>query len=356
MLKQLEKIASRYNVLTKLLQSKEVLQNTNQLKKYFKEQANIFPAFEIYQKYVQIENSLKECESILKESNDQDLKHLALTEKEDLSQNLIKLQQSARIFLTPKDPRDQKNVILEIRAGIGGDEAGLFVADLLKMYNKFAEFKKWQWDLLEVHIAPSGGYKFVVINIKGTSVYSFLKFESGTHRVQRIPLTESQGRIHTSAATVAVLAEPDPIDITIKTSDLKIDTFRSQGAGGQHVNTTDSAVRITHLPTNIVVSCQEERSQIKNRERAMKYLGTKIYEKNLKETADEQSTIRKAMVGSGNRSEKIRTYNYPQNRITDHRVKISKSSLDEIMSSGNILDFTVALLAQEKIKLIEDSE
>ena len=349
MIQQLEKIATRYEELSELLKDENIFQDSNKIQSYSKEQAGLLPAFELYKKIQKITLDLHDCEKIIQENKDEELKQLALQEKETLLQDQEKLKENAKILLIPKDPRDEKNVILEIRAGTGGDEAGLFVADLLKLYTKFAELKKWQVEILEVALATIGGYKFIALNIKGNNVYSLLKFEAGTHRVQRIPRTESQGRIHTSAVTVAVLAEPDKVDIEIQPADLKIDTYRSQGAGGQHVNTTDSAVRITHLPTNIVVSCQDERSQIKNRAKAMKYLNSKLYEKMLEESDKKQSFLRKEMVGSGDRSEKIRTYNYPQSRITDHRIKMTKNTLEEIMNNGDISDFVTSLLAYEQV-------
>ena len=356
MIQQLEKIATRYQELSELLKDENIFQDSNKIQSYSKEQAGLLPAFELYKKIQKITLDLHDCEKIIQENKDEELKQLALQEKETLLQDQEKLKEHAKVLLIPKDPRDEKNVILEIRAGTGGDEAGLFVADLLKLYTKFAELKKWQVEILEVALATIGGYKFIALNIKGNNVYSLLKFEAGTHRVQRIPRTESQGRIHTSAVTVAVLAEPDKVDIEIQPADLKIDTYRSQGAGGQHVNTTDSAVRITHLPTNIVVSCQDERSQIKNRAKAMKYLNSKLYEKMLEESDKKQSFLRKEMVGSGDRSEKIRTYNYPQSRITDHRIKMTKNTLEEIMNNGDISDFVTSLLAYEQAMKIESME
>ena len=239
MIQQLEKIATRYEELSELLKDENIFQDSNKIQSYSKEQAGLLPAFELYKKIQKITLDLHDCEKIIQENKDEELKQLALQEKETLLQDQEKLKENAKILLIPKDPRDEKNVILEIRAGTGGDEAGLFVADLLKLYTKFAELKKWQVEILEVALATIGGYKFIALNIKGNNVYSLLKFEAGTHRVQRIPRTESQGRIHTSAVTVAVLAEPDKVDIEIQPADLKIDTYRSQGAGGQHVNTTD---------------------------------------------------------------------------------------------------------------------
>ncbi len=356
MIQQLEKIAIRYQELSELLKDENIFQDSTKIQSYSKEQASLLAAFELYEEIQKTTLDLQDCGKIIQESKDEELKQLALQEKEILLQKQEELKENAKILLIPKDPRDEKNIILEIRAGTGGDEAGLFVADLLKLYTKFSELKDWQVEILEANLAAVGGYKFIALNIKGKSVYSLLKFEAGTHRVQRIPRTESQGRIHTSAVTVAVLAEPDKVDVVIQPADLKVDTYRSQGAGGQHVNTTDSAVRITHLPTGIVVSCQDERSQIKNRAKAMKYLSSKLYEKMLEESDKTQSSLRKEMVGSGDRSEKIRTYNYPQSRITDHRIKMTKNTLEEIMNNGDISDFVTSLLAYEQAMKIESME
>ena len=356
MIKQLEKIALRYQEISALLQTDTVFQDAKKIQILSQEQANLFPAFEIYQKINKVKKNLTECEALLQGSKDTELKQLVLSEKDELEKEQALLLKKIKILLIPKDPRDRKNVIMEIRAGIGGDEAGLFVENLFKLYCKFSDLKKWKTEVLEAHIASIGGYKYIALNICGHNVYSLLKFESGTHRVQRVPLTESQGRIHTSAATVAVLAEPEAVDIEILPTELKIDTFRSQGAGGQHVNTTDSAVRITHLPSNIVVSCQDERSQIKNRAKAMKYLSSKLYEKKLADNEKERASLRKQMVGSGERSEKIRTYNYPQSRMTDHRIKMTKNNLEEIMTGGDISDFVSALLAQDQAEKIKEME
>ena len=356
MIKQLEKIAARYQEVSVLLQSEEVIQDATKIQIFSREQASLVSAFEIYQKIQTVEKKLVDCLQLIKESKDVEFKQLALLEKEELEKEKENLLEQTKILLIPKDPRDKKNVIMEIRAGIGGNEAGLFVEDLFKLYSKFSSLRKWKTEVLATHISPVGGYKYISLNICGNSVYSLLKFEAGTHRVQRIPLTENQGRIHTSAVTIAVLAEPEEIDIEISSSDLKIDTFRSQGAGGQHVNTTDSAVRITHLPTGIVVSCQDERSQIKNKSRAMKYLSSKLYERQITDSEKEISNLRKQMVGSGERAEKIRTYNYPQGRITDHRIKLTKNNLEEIMNGGDISDFVSGLLAKEQAEKLKEIE
>ncbi|NQU64646.1 MAG: peptide chain release factor 1, partial [SAR324 cluster bacterium] len=253
----------------------------------------------------------------------------------------------------PKDPDDEKNTILEIRAGTGGDEAALFVADLYRMYLKFAELSKWRLEVMTSTPTGIGGFKEIVISIEGKNVYSRLKFEAGTHRVQRVPRTETQGRVHTSAVTVAVLPEAEDVDVEINVGDLRIDTYRSQGAGGQHVNTSDSAIRITHIPTGIVVTCQEERSQLKNKNKAMKHLKAKLYEVQLATVKSETAEMRRGMVGSGDRSGRIRTYNYPQGRMTDHRIGLTLFKLEELMSNGDLNEIVDSLMAHHQAELLE---
>jgi peptide chain release factor 1 len=267
---------------------------------------------------------------------------MAEAELADVEAKLPETEKAVMIALLPPDPSDSKNVIMEIRAGTGGDEAALFVGDLYRMYNRYAENNGLRLSVMDVSPSDSGGYKEIVFSVEGEMVYKKLKYESGTHRVQRVPATETQGRIHTSAATVAVLAEAEEVDIEIKNEDLRIDTYRSSGSGGQHVNTTDSAIRITHIPTGVVVQCQDERSQHKNRAKAMRVLRSKLYEAQLQQIETEQSEARRSQIGSGDRSEKIRTYNYPQNRLTDHRINLTLYKLDRVME-GDLKDVFVAL-------------
>ena len=295
-----------------------------------------------------------ESEKILEDPNsDSELKELAKDELLEIENTLDKAEREMRVSLIPPDPSDNKNVIIEIRAGTGGDEAAIFCGDLYRMYSRFFDFKKWKYSLFDASPCESGGYKEISFSVEGDNVYKILKFEAGTHRVQRVPQTETQGRVHTSAATVAVLMEAEEVDIEIKNEDLRIDTYRASGAGGQHVNTTDSAIRITHIPTGVVVQCQDERSQHKNKAAAMKMLRSKIYDDQQRKQNQEEASKRKLMVGSGDRSEKIRTYNFPQNRLTDHRINLTLYKLDRIIE-GDLEETLSSLISYDlEQKLIE---
>ena len=300
-----------------------------------------------------VEKQISNNNDLLNESSDQELVELAKQDLESLEKDLDNLNNNLKKFLIPKEIDDEKNAILEIRAGTGGDEAALFSMVLMKMYQKYAELKKWKFEILSFSETNIGGCKEAIISFTGTDVFSQLKYESGVHRVQRVPQTETQGRIHTSAATVAVLPMIEEVDIQIDPKDLRIDTYRSQGAGGQHVNTTDSAVRITHLPTNVVASCQDEKSQHKNKAKAMKILASRLYEKTKIENEEKIANRRKSMVGSGDRSEKIRSYNYPQGRVTDHRINLTLYKLEDIITGIALQEIIEPLLAaeiEEKIK------
>ena len=293
--------------------------------------------------FLKLQDSAAESRAMLAdECTDAELREMAEAELTDVEAKLPEAEKAVMIALLPPDPSDSKNVIMEIRAGTGGDEAALFVGDLYRMYNRYAESHGLKLSVMDVSPSESGGYKEIVFSVEGEMVYKKLKYESGTHRVQRVPATETQGRIHTSAATVAVLAEAEEVDIEIKNEDLRIDTYRSSGSGGQHVNTTDSAIRITHIPTGVVVQCQDERSQHKNRAKAMRVLRSKLYEAQLQQIEAEQSEARRSQIGSGDRSEKIRTYNYPQNRLTDHRINLTLYKLDRVME-GDLEDVFDAL-------------
>ncbi len=294
-------------------------------------------------KVVALINSKTESEAILSDpDSDDELKEMAEMELAEVAEKLPEAERDMEIALIPPDPTDSRNVIMEIRAGTGGDEAGIFCGDLYRMYTRYFDVKGWKHKVLDVSPSESGGYKEISFSAEGEDVYKTLKHEGGTHRVQRVPQTETQGRVHTSAATVAVLAEVEDVDIEIKSEDLRIDTYRAQGAGGQHVNTTDSAIRITHIPTGTVVQCQDERSQHKNKAAAMKMLRARIYDEQQRKAAEEQASERKSMVGSGDRSEKIRTYNYPQNRLTDHRINLTLYKLDRVME-GSLDEILTAL-------------
>ena len=354
MIDKLAKIADKFEEITALLSQPDVINDSKKLQNLSKEQARILPIYNLYQVLFQKSTELEENTLMAGDSEeDPEMRDLAKSEVVTLTKEIEKLNQDAQILLLPKDPDDEKNTILEIRAGTGGDEAGLFVADLFRMYQKFAETNKWKFEAVSSNTTVIGGFKEIVISIEGKNVFSRLKFESGTHRVQRVPATETQGRVHTSAVTVAVLPESEDIDIDINTVDLKIDTYRSQGAGGQHVNTTDSAIRITHVPTGVVVTCQEERSQIKNRAKAMKHLKAKLYEIQVEAAMTEEAEMRKKMVGSGDRSERVRTYNYPQGLVTDHRIGLKLYKLDNIMNNGDLNCIIDPLTAHQQAELLK---
>ena len=334
-----------------LLASPSVISNQSKFKALSKEHAEILPLTKSFQIYTETEETIRELQELARES-DEDLKQLASAELVEAEGKLRAIEDQIKKLLLPRAPEDRANVFLEIRAGTGGDEAGLFVSDLLKMYLKYAEEKSWKTQIVSSSESEAGGYKEVVTRVSGAEVFYHLKFESGTHRVQRVPETESQGRIHTSACTVAVLPEPDEVEEReIQSSDLRIDTFRASGAGGQHVNKTDSAIRITHLPSGVVVECQDERSQHKNRARAMSILKAKLLQTERDETQAALASTRKILVGSGDRSERVRTYNYPQGRVTDHRINLTLYKLSELLE-GSVGLLIEPLLAEHNAELM----
>lgn len=345
MIDKLLPLIKRYDDISLELTKDEVFSDNKRLSKLSKEQSDLENLALKAKEYLVILQQIDDNKALL---NDKDLGDLAKDELKILESNKIDLENEIKILLIPKDPNDNKNIFLEIRAGTGGDEAGIFVGDLFKTYCRYAESKKWKVEIISSSENSVGGYKEIIALIKGDNVYSRLKFEGGTHRVQRVPDTESQGRIHTSAVTIAIMPEIDDIEININPSDLKIDVFRSGGHGGQSVNTTDSAVRITHIPTGITVSMQDEKSQHKNKDKALKILKARIYEKEQEAKSKETGASRKEQVGSGDRSERIRTYNYPQNRLTDHRIGVTLYSLEEIMLSGNLDLIINPLLAHKQ--------
>lgn len=345
MIDKLLPLIKRYDDISLELTKDEVFSDNKRLSKLSKEQSDLENLALKAKEYLAILQQIDDNKALL---NDKDLGDLAKDELKILESNKIDLENEIKILLIPKDPNDNKNIFLEIRAGTGGDEAGIFVGDLFKTYCRYAESKKWKIEIISSSENSVGGYKEIIALIKGDNVYSRLKFEGGTHRVQRVPDTESQGRIHTSAVTIAIMPEIDDIEININPSDLKIDVFRSGGHGGQSVNTTDSAVRITHIPTGITVSMQDEKSQHKNKDKALKILKARIYEKEQEAKSKETGASRKEQVGSGDRSERIRTYNYPQNRLTDHRIGVTLYSLEEIMLSGNLDLIINPLLAHKQ--------
>jgi len=342
---RLQQAQQRHEEIAMMLATQEVMADQNCFRELSVEYSQLEPVVNAWTQWQQASQSMEEAQALLN-SEDRDMQELAreeLTGAKELQQTL---EQELNILLLPKDPDDDANIFLEIRAGTGGDEAALFAGDLFRMYQRYVESKKWRIEIINTSNGDHGGYKEIVARIIGHGAYSRFKFESGTHRVQRVPETESQGRIHTSACTVAILAERDHIEgVDIQTSDLRIDTFRASGAGGQHVNTTDSAIRITHLPTGLVVECQDERSQHKNKARAMSLLGARLLEQEKAEQAREQAASRKLQVGSGDRSQRIRTYNYPQGRVTDHRIGLTLYKLEELL--GGTLDMVVEPLIQE---------
>lgn len=353
MFDKLEEVLNRYEDVTSLISDPEVIANQQQFQKYAKEHADMRPVVEKYLEYKEIKQNFDEAQAIVADGGDPELKELALMEIEESKERISELDQDLKLLLLPKDPYDEKNIFLEIRAGTGGDEASLFCGALLRMYTRYAENLKWKTEIVDFNETGVGGFKEVVLLVKGQGAYSKLKYEAGGHRVQRIPETESGGRVHTSACTVAVLPEADDVsDVTIEAKDLRIDVYRASGSGGQHVNTTDSAVRITHLPSGVVVACQDERSQHKNKDKAMKHLRSKLLEMQIREQQTEIAQDRKLQVGSGDRSERIRTYNYPQNRITDHRINLTLYSLDKAMEGeiNEIIDSIIAYDQAEKLK------
>ena len=334
LLSRLDQLVDRHEELAALLADPDVIGNQTQFVAFSQEYSEIEPVVQLVQKYQALSADLVELEGYLT-GDDADMKELADSELPDTRQQLEALDAELQVALIPKDPADSRSAFVEIRAGTGGDEAALFAGDLSRMYLKFAETQGWKTEVLSESKAELGGYKEVVMKVAGDRVYGRLKFESGAHRVQRVPATESQGRIHTSACTVAVMAEADPMtETTIDTKDLRIDTFRASGAGGQHVNKTDSAIRITHLPTGVVVECQDERSQHKNKARALSLLQARLEDATRQEQQVKEASERKSLVGSGDRSERIRTYNFPQGRVTDHRINLTLYRLDEMMDGA----------------------
>lgn len=351
---KLDFIQSKYEELSLKVSDPAIIANQAEWQKYAKEIGEMEPIVQKYNEYKNVVEAIKEAKDILSDgASDEDMKELAKMELADLEGKDEALSEELKLLLIPKDPNDQKNVILEIRAGTGGDEAALFGADLLRMYMRYAERKGWKTEMLDVNDTGIGGIKEAVILIKGKGAYSRLKYESGVHSVQRVPETESSGRIHTSAATVAVLPEAEDVEVDLNPNDVRVDVYRASGNGGQCVNTTDSAVRLTHEPTGIVVTCQDEKSQLKNKEKAFKVLRAKLYDMMLSKQHNEQAEERKSQVGSGDRSERIRTYNFPQGRVSDHRISLTLYKLDSFLD-GNIDEIVDALITSDQAEKMKN--
>ncbi|MBN2372682.1 peptide chain release factor 1 [bacterium] len=355
MFDKLDQVDQKYEQLNRLLSDPKVISDASKYREYAKSQAEIEKIVVKYREYKETKKRLEEAKHILEEeSEDEELRELAKIEADGLVAEKEKLEKELKMLLLPKDPNDDKNIILEVRAGIGGEEAALFAGDLTRMYARYAESKGWKTEVISSHQVGSGGFKEIILAIQGQKVYSHLKYEMGVHRVQRVPVTEASGRIHTSAVTVAVLPEAEEVEVDIKPEDIRVDIFRSSGHGGQSVNTTDSAIRVTHLTTGLVVSCQDEKSQHKNKAKALRVLRARLLKKYQEEQDEQIAEDRRSQIGKGDRSEKIRTYNFPQNRVTDHRIGLTLHKLDDIISGklDEVIDALIAYFKAEELKKV----
>ena len=355
MFDRLQSVEDRYDKLNELLSDPDVVNDTNKLRQYSKEQSDLQDTVDVYREYKEVKSQLQDAKLMLEDKLDADMRDMVKEEVNELESQIEELEERLRVLLIPKDPNDDKNVIMEIRGAAGGDEAALFAGNLFRMYSRYAETQNWKIDVMDSSPTGLGGFKEIIFMINGNNAYSKMKYENGAHRVQRVPETESGGRIHTSTATVAVLPEVEEVDVDIHEKDIRVDTFASSGAGGQSVNTTMSAVRMTHLPTGITVSMQDEKSQIKNREKAMKILRARVADKFLQEAQAEYDAVRKSAVGTGDRSERIRTYNYPQNRVTDHRIGLTIQKLDQILE-GKMDEIVNALILEDQAEKLRKNE
>ena len=355
MFDRLDDILIRYQQIMEELNDPDVVNDQKHFRKLMKEQSDLQPLVEKYTEYKNTKQTIEDSLEMLEVEDDEEMKEMLKEELSEAKSNIAKIEQELKVLLIPKDPMDEKNVIVEIRAGAGGDEAALFAAELFRMYSKYAESKRWKIEMMDVSENGIGGFKECVFMVSGDHVYSRMKFESGVHRVQRVPETESGGRIHTSTATVAIMPEAEDVDVVIDMNDCKFDVFRASGNGGQCVNTTDSAVRLTHIPTGIVISCQDEKSQLKNKDKALKVLRAKLFELETAKKQDEQAKYRRSQIGTGDRSEKIRTYNFPQSRVTDHRIKLTLYKLDAIMD-GDLFELIDSLTAADQAEKLSNME
>ncbi|WP_338752014.1 peptide chain release factor 1 [Bacillus sp. FJAT-52991] len=355
MFDRLQAVEDRYDKLNELLSDPEIVNDPKKLRDYSKEQSDIQETVEVYREYKEAKSQYQDAKAMLEEKLDADMRDMVKEEMHELEGRLEVYEERLKILLIPKDPNDDKNVIMEIRGAAGGDEAALFAGTLYRMYSRYAETQGWKTEVIDASPTGLGGYKEIIFMINGNGAFSKMKFENGAHRVQRVPETESGGRIHTSTATVACLPEAEDVEVEIHEKDIRVDTFASSGPGGQSVNTTMSAVRLTHLPTGTVVSCQDEKSQIKNKEKAMKVLRARVYDKFQQEAQAEYDAQRKSAVGSGDRSERIRTYNFPQNRVTDHRIGLTIQKLDQILE-GKLDEVLNALIMEEQSSKLENLE
>lgn len=352
MFDQLDSFIIRYDELSELLSDPDVISDTKRFMELTKEESNLRPKVETFKRYQQVVEEISDTEEMLGEGLDSEMAEMAKEELASLKKEKVELEEKIKFLLLPEDPNDGKNIIMEIRGAAGGDEAALFAGDLLSMYQKYAESQGWRVEVMDANVTGIGGYKEVILMITGDNVFSKLKYESGAHRVQRVPSTESQGRVHTSTATVVVMPEAEEVEIELEDKDIRVDIYHASGAGGQHVNKTASAVRLTHLPTGIVVAMQDERSQLKNREKAMKVLRARVYDKSSQEAQSEYDANRKSAVGTGDRSERIRTYNFPQNRVTDHRIGLTLQKLDQVLA-GKIDEIVDALILYDHTEKLE---
>ncbi|MBK3495647.1 peptide chain release factor 1 [Viridibacillus sp. YIM B01967] len=352
MFDRLQAVEDRYDRLNELLSDPEIVNDSKKLAKFSKEQSDISETVDVYREYKEVKQQYQEAKEMFEDKLDPEMRELVKEEVNELEEQITKLEDHLRLLLIPKDPNDNKNVIMEIRGAAGGDEAALFANTLFRMYSRYAETQGWKIEVMNANPTELGGYKEIVFMINGQGAYSKFKFESGAHRVQRVPETESQGRVHTSTSTVVVMPEAEEVELDIADKDIRVDIYHASGAGGQHVNKTASAVRMTHIPTGVVVAMQDERSQLKNRDKAMKVLRARVYDKLQQEAQNEYNAERKSAVGTGDRSERIRTYNFPQNRVTDHRIGLTIQKLDQIIE-GKIDEIFDALFLEEQAKKLE---